>query len=49
LRNNIKRTILTNPECGYLANLLKKKLEKKQNSTLTQDDDEGDNYTELFN
>ena len=47
---NRKRTILTSIECGYHANLLKKKLAntKDEMATINQDD-EGENYTELFN
>lgn len=45
-----QRTILTSIECGYHANLLKKKLAntKDELATINQDD-EGEHYTELFN
>jgi hypothetical protein len=47
---NKKRTILTSTECGYHANLIKKKLAntKDEMATINQDD-EGEHYTELFN
>ena len=47
---NKKHTILTSTECGYHANLIKKKLANTKDDMATiNQDDEGEHYTELFN
>jgi hypothetical protein len=52
LKSGSKRTILTNVECSYLSNLIKKKLAsagREEFASINQDEDEKEYYTELFN